>query len=306
MNYDAALQAARMSQAELDRPSFTGLEARLAWQPSARPADSTRWLASAMAGLAALVFAVDAWISLNLGSPVVLVLGLPAAILAASAIAIHRPSFGAQLSARGAWWTFLFFGTAWALTPAETLPAAGALVAWGCGAALIAAGRDGLHRGQTQAAFDPVAFRGTLLAAIVLALINAHLLALLGATRVEALGVQGPSVAILVASAACFATVLGLARLRAWAVLCGALVSAAIIPLVALTLDPPLAPILIGSATVQLILLGRVLHAFYRGSRSVGQRREVPRLLTAVLITALLATATIVALSETYAHAIAH
>ncbi len=303
MNYEAALEAAQASQAKVRAPAFTGIEARMAWKPSAalRPEDSRRWLASSMAGLAALVFAVDAWISLELGSPVLLVLALPCMLLLASALAVHRPFFGAQLTARATWWTFLCFGTAWASTPAETLPVAGAFVAWGCGVALLSVGKEGLLHAQTRKVFDPVAFRGTLLAAMVLALTNAHLLALVGLTRAEAYGAGAAPLGLLAGGFASLATVVGLARLRGWAVLAGVLVNVAVLALAAVALTPPVAPVVLTAATIQLILHARLLRGFSRGSPVGAQRRDLPRIVPALAVVLLLALATVAALTETYA-----
>lgn len=147
------------------------------------------------------------------------------AIIAPPAVAaalIWSRRVGAQILARACWWSILVFGT---LTLATISPAgtesgrrqlfAGVLCA---GAALLAVGRSGLD--ATRGRFQPVAFRGTLLLSLLLAMADCGPF---GFMSLFALAASHPIRHELFIGLGLFALtltgVVGLLRLRTWGLL---------------------------------------------------------------------------------------
>jgi hypothetical protein len=131
----------------------------------------------------------------------------------------------AQLLARGVWWSFLLFGTFLSLTSGSDR-GLGAEWALSGGVALLAAGRLGLDAADRR--FRPVAFRGTLVLALVLAM--ADLLLFLWVGILDAAGGHGGLLLLLPPMAA---GVIGLLRLRTWGLLVGMATNLLIISLTA-------------------------------------------------------------------------
>jgi hypothetical protein len=160
-----------------------------------------------------------------------------------------RPMW-AQLLARGVWWSFLLFGTFLSLT-GGTDRGLGAEWAVAGGAALLAAGRLGLDAADGR--FKPVAFRGTLVLALVLAM--ADLLLFLWVGILDAAGGHGGLLLLLPPMAA---GVIGLLRLRTWGLLVGMATNVLIVTLMfAEVLHVPhwsLRVLIISSAVAQLIV----------------------------------------------------
>lgn len=308
MSFEQALARAQQDVARTPSlPAFSSIDAALRWpdreQRVARPDGPRRWLATAGAMLAVLTMVVDAGIGVALGAGIPFTLATPVVLLGLSAAWIHRGSLGAQLSARAIWWSYLVLSVVWASGPVESLPAAGSLLAVGCGLALLAAGRQGLTRADTAAAFDPIAFRGTVLASMILALSDAQLLALLGITYAEAGAAGGHPVALLSCAGLLLVGAWGLSRLRVWAVGLNLGANLVVVALVGVVIgrDTMLLPVLGLSALVQLVLPLRMLVAFRRGVRPRDRGREPSSVVPVVLVALFVVVAVVFGLVNTYA-----
>jgi len=172
--------------------------------------------------------------------------GVPA--LACAAV-WTRPLW-AQLFARGVWWSFLAFGTFMALTGGSDR-SLGTENAVAGAAALLAAGRLGLDAADGR--FRPVAFRGTLLLALVLAMADLLLFLWVGV-----LGAADGHGALLLLLPPMAAGVIGLMRLRTWGLLVGMATNVLIVTLMATrTLHFPhwsIRVLILSSAVAQLIV----------------------------------------------------
>ena len=308
MSFEQALAHAQKDVSETPSlPPFSSIDAALRWpeknQRVARPDGARRWLATAGAVLAVLTMVVDAAIGIALETGLSFALATPVILLGLSAAWIHREHLGGQLSARAVWWSYLVLATVWASGPAEALPAAGSLLAVGCGFALLAAGRQGLTRAGTESTFDPIAFRGTVLASMILAVSDAQLLALLGITYAEAGAAGGHPVALLVSAGLLLLGAWGLSRLRVWAVGLNLAASVLVVVLVAIVIgrDTPLLPVLGLSALVQLVLPVRMLVAFRRGVRPRDRGTELSPVVPTALIVLFVIVAVVLGLWGTYA-----
>jgi hypothetical protein len=173
--------------------------------------------------------------------------GAPA--LAAGAI-WTRPMW-AQLLARGFWWSFLLFGAFMTVTSGGSDRTLGAEWAVAGAAALLAAGRLGLD--AVDGRFRPVAFRGTLVLALVLAM--ADLLLFLWVGILDAAGGHGGLLLLLPPMAA---GVIGLLRLRTWGLLVGIATNLLIVTLMATELlhvpHWSVRVLIVSSAVAQLIV----------------------------------------------------
>jgi hypothetical protein len=133
-------------------------------------------------------------------------------VLAAAVIWSGR--VGAQLLARGVWWSFLLFG---ALVCATTRPsssdAEAVWLALPAAAALLLAGSSGLDARTGR--FQPVAFRGTLVLALILAIADTASFSWFGALNAT-FEKHGGLLLMVVPMAA---GVIGLLRLRTWGLL---------------------------------------------------------------------------------------
>ncbi len=113
---------------------------------------------------------------------------LPLLGLVASAVIIHRASLGAQLLARAIWWANLGLASILCFLGAggNDILIGGALMAIGCGTALVVVGRKGLAEASERENYAPPAFRSSLLLLMVLGLADAQtflLFAFLDATE---------------------------------------------------------------------------------------------------------------------------
>ncbi len=308
MSFEQALQQARR---DLDQtpslPAFAPIDAAVRWRDrqrwSSRPDDARRWLATAGALLAGLTMAVDFVLGIVLGAGLALAIATPVVLLGLSAAWIHTGRLGAQLSARAIWWSYLLLAVVWASGPADSLPAAGSLLAVGCGFALLASGRQGLTRAGTAAAFDPIAFRGTVLLSMILALADAQLLMLLGITYAEAGAADGHPAALLVCAGLLGLGAWGLSRLRVWAVVLQQIANVVVVLLVAVFVgrQTPLLLLLGTSALVQLVLPVRMFVAFRRGARPRDRGTELSAVVPTVLVVCLVVAALVLGLWGTYA-----
>jgi hypothetical protein len=179
-------------------------------------------------------------------------------VVAAALVWIDR--LPAQLLARGAWWSIMLLGLLLAMTGHGEAPT-GTFVAACAAGALLAAGATGLgSRGK----FAPVAFRGTLLVSLVLAIADTGAFTWYGA-GLATFEHNYWMVCIVVPMAI---GVVGLVRLRTWGLIVNALTNAAIIALVGervLPLMSPLRELFMCSAAIQLALPVPMLIAIVRG-----------------------------------------
>jgi hypothetical protein len=136
-----------------------------------------------------------------------------------------------------------------AITTPDDVQAIAAFTAVCTAIALLAAGRTGLdHPG-----FAPVAFRGTLLVALVLAMADAGAFAWLGVGN----AVFDHSWSVLMMVPPMIAGVIGLIRLRTWGLFVSLATNAAIATLAltgVLNLPGPVRQLFIGSAILQMIV----------------------------------------------------
>jgi hypothetical protein len=156
-----------------------------------------------------------------------------------------------QLLARGIWWSFSLMGGLVVASGSEQGRDIGlAMVACG-GVALLAAGRLGLDASDRR--FQPVAFRRTLLLALVLAMADTGALLWLGLADAIFEG----HAALLPLVACMIAGVIGLLRLRTWGLIVSMASNIALVTLAlcnVLSLPHPLRPLFIGTALLQLIV----------------------------------------------------
>lgn len=155
----------------------------------------------------------------------------------------------AQLLARGTWWSFLLMGGVVAAVGHGDARHVG-LAMSGCSAvALLAAGGLGLDVGDRR--FQPVAFRRTLLLALVLAMADTGALLWLGLGN--AIFEGRPSVLLLVPFM--IAGVVGLLRLRTWGLIVSLASNAALVTLAlcdVVYLPDPVRPLFVATALLQL------------------------------------------------------
>jgi hypothetical protein len=153
-------------------------------------------------------------------------LWIPTGLLAAVALLVFHRSLGSQLLSRAILWSNLLVGglVAWAGSTSER-PVAG-LLALCTGGALLVLGRRGLDDDARAGSFVPVAFRGTLMALMVMALADAQTLVLFGALMTQSWSnmMLHPNTPLLLFGLAgvLSLSIAGIYRLRVWGLLLGA------------------------------------------------------------------------------------
>jgi hypothetical protein len=157
--------------------------------------------------------------------PLAAALWLPTLLLVASAAFIWRRQVGAQLLARAIWWSNLILGTLIATTGDSSERGIAAILALCTGTPLIAVGRADLDEATPSGSFFPMAFRGTLICLLVMAMADAQSLLLFGTLKLtephqhyysEALLQRALPIAIAIPL---LVSVIGLYRLRLWGLL---------------------------------------------------------------------------------------
>jgi hypothetical protein len=195
-------------------------------------------------------------------------LWIPAGLLALSALLVHRNHIGGQLLARAILWSNLLLGALIAGSSNGSEQMLGAGLAVATGGALLAVGRAGL--GATAAgAFSPGAFRGAMIATLVLATADAQSFLLFGGIGLEEHH-EDKAAPLLLAGGVLLVAVAGLYRLRVWGVLLAALASAAVAACGvagAFDLPPPLLGMIVASAVLQLALPAPIFAALARAAR---------------------------------------
>jgi hypothetical protein len=169
---------------------------------------------------------------------------------ALAAVAIWLRHLSMQLLARAYWWVQLLFGCLLAVTNVHDRRI-GAL-AIGSACALLSAGRLGLDQDR-GGRFRPVAFRGTLMLALVLAMADAGSFSWLGTA--QAFG--GGKVRLILFAPPMIAAVIGLLRLRTWGLLVSVVCNVLVAVLAGahlLDLPDDLCRLFIAMAIVQLLV----------------------------------------------------
>ncbi|HUJ61846.1 MAG TPA: hypothetical protein VLX92_25250 [Kofleriaceae bacterium] len=183
------------------------------------------------------------------------------AVPGVAALLIWSRALAAQLLARGTWWSMLLLGTLVAMIGDRDARHVAAFAAACSALALIAAGSRGL---DSRGRFTPVAFRGTLLVALVLAMADAGGLAWFGAGS----AVFEHRYSVVMVVPLMIVGVIGLLRLRTWGLIVSMIANATIVVLAAagvLTLPTPLRQLFIGSAALQLIIPLPMIVSIVRG-----------------------------------------
>lgn len=135
-----------------------------------------------------------------------------------AALLVQFPSLGAQLLARGLWWSNVVLGVILVYAGTRNESLLGLPLVLGCGAALVLADRRALAAAAERADFRPVAYAGTIQLLMVLALADAPTLLLF--TQVESrLGPTPGSAALGVAAIGLLVGFIGLYRVALWGVL---------------------------------------------------------------------------------------
>lgn len=192
------------------------------------------------------------------------VLALPALLLAGCSLLLFRPHLPSQLLVRAALWSNLLLGTLIAISSHGDENLLSAMMAFSAATGLLALGRHGLdaeHEG-----FAPVAFRGSLVLALVMALADAQSLALFGGLRLE--HEFADAAPLLGCAALMLVALVGLFYLRTWAVVLNIFANLMIAGLACtgqLELPNPIILGLCSTAIVQLVLPIPMISSMVRG-----------------------------------------
>jgi len=180
---------------------------------------------------------------------------IPPAALALAALAAPFPWLGAQLLARGLWWSNLVLGLVLVGLGSAHEIGIGTALTVGCAAALVVADRRALTTAAASAGFRPAAYAGTLQLLLVLALADAQTLLLFGAIEARR---SGPSSSIFFGLAVGFVLgFVGLLRLSLWGVgltMASALTLGVLVGTHAMRFETDLLPVLLVIAAVQLVV----------------------------------------------------
>lgn len=216
-----------------------------------------------------------------------LVLSIPTALCTLATFLLHRRHLGSQILARATWWSNLILGMLISISGSGAEgEVAGPMLALGCGLALLTMGRAGLDEEVPAGRFHPVAFRGSLILALVMALADTQSLLFFG---VLSFAVEQPSVLPLVCAATMILAVLGLYRLAVWGLALNLVANVAIAGLGlagALGLPDPIVAALVATAVLQLLVPLPLLVGLVRGApaRPRHGRSSWPVLATGVVM----------------------
>lgn len=237
-----------------------------------------------LAGLASVGGAITVPFLANNG---LFALYLPCALLLCAALAIHARALGAQLLCRATWWGGLVLGVLVSLAGALDEQPAARILASLCGLALLAASDLGLAREDTGGAFDPRAYRGTILIALVLALADIQTLSLFGAIAAE-IEIGAPWRPIACA-AVMIVGLVGLVRLKTWGLVVNVAANVMIAALAvsgALELAEPVVVALTSTAVAQLVLPLPMIAGLVRGARPTAAHPRAARVATTMIVVA--------------------
>lgn len=291
MSYEDAITQAKSQP--LTTPDFSGLEARIGERRDARVgADKTarinarRWLCVAFMAFVILpadIF-LQAWAMESEPSVqgVAIAVMLPMAMLAWATRLVTRPSFGAQVLVRSIAVSNLVVALLLAISVGGIVGAVSQVViAFSCYRVLKLLGDRGLDASDEHSTFTPVAFRGFLILALIMAFADAQTLMFSAMTQGSYLLTDGRTLEIatamvptLLAAGIMVLNVWGLFRLRTWAMLLN-IAANLVIARMALTgglsVNDPVAASLTSTAVVQLMLPVPIL-ATWLGDQNAGSR----------------------------------
>lgn len=202
-----------------------------------------------------------------------------AAVPVVSAALVWSPRIAAQLLARGAWWSLLLAGGLGALIDADRRFSIMVV----CNAiALLAAGRSGLTDGAGR--FQPVAFRGTLVLALVLAIADTGAFLWTG----YALAVREHQFSLILLAVPMAIGIVGLLRMRTWGLFLGVACNLTVAVLAVtrvLGLPDILRLLFLGTACLQLLIPLPMFVSIVRRRRPDpdGWRRTKAVLVTSVI-----------------------
>ncbi|HZS37199.1 MAG TPA: hypothetical protein VFF06_10240 [Polyangia bacterium] len=198
-------------------------------------------------------------------------LWLPTALLAiCAALQFHR-HLGSQLLVRAVWWSNLLLGTLLATSGGSTEREIGGAIALATGAALLAVGRRGLED-SGSGGFTPIAYRGSLMGIVVMAVADAQSLFLFGALQVtehKSWHASGVATLPLWLGAAMIAGIAGIYRLKLWGLVLNLAANAAVILAAAsgvLDLPGPLLWAYGVTSALQIALALPLVLALFRGA----------------------------------------
>jgi hypothetical protein len=222
------------------------------------------------------------------------ILLIPTVLCTLSAVLLHHGYLGSQVLARATWWSNLIFGLLVSISAGDTEGnRLGFMLAIGSGLALLAMGRAGLDHGARAGRFHPVAFRGSLIVALVMALADAQSLLFFGSMIVFDHVRMGQPLDLLPLACAgvMMIAVFGIFRLAVWGLALNLLANVAIAALGltgVLELPGPIVGALVATAVLQLLLPVPLLVAMVRGAsrRDRASRNYWPAL--AVIVAAMM------------------
>jgi hypothetical protein len=245
----------------------------LALEPPGEPPGLARRLTATLGSLAAAAALPVAFTDMHAPGPgQVAILLIPTVLCTLSAVLLHHGYLGSQVLARATWWSNLIFGTLVAISAGDAVGnRLGFMLAIGSGLALLAMGRAGLDAGARSGRFHPVAYRGLLIVALVMALADAQSLLFFGAIMAHDHTGMGmpPAILPLVCAGVMMIAVFGLFRLAVWGLMLNLLANVAIAGLGlagALELPGPIVGSLVATAVLQILLPVPMLVAMARGT----------------------------------------
>ena len=190
-----------------------------------------------------------------------MVVAAPGVLLLACAALVYRDHLPSQLLVRAGLWSNLILGTLLA-TSASGDGEIGVVMALATAAGLLALGRSGLDAPSDR--FAPVAFRGSLILALVMALADTQSLALFGAIGLE----RQDGGATLGCAALMLVALVGLYRLELWGLVLNLVANVLIAGLAfsaVLDLPKPIVFALCTTALIQIALPAPLVLAMIRG-----------------------------------------
>lgn len=174
-----------------------------------------RRLRSALAGVAALTASGMFW--MKLGPEPKWIAWIPVLGPVVGAVLVQLPALGAQLVARGLWWSNFVLGLILVVVGSRSESGIGLALVLGCGAALALADRRALTAAAERADFRPVAYAGTIQLLMVLALADAPTLLLF--SQIAARRHDGGGMLLMAAGLSLLVGFIGLYRMALWGVL---------------------------------------------------------------------------------------
>ena len=180
---------------------------------------------------------------------------IPPVSLVLAAAAAQVPKLGAQLLARGIWWSNLVLGVLLTLLGSGSEGRLGVGLTVACGAALVLSDHRTLTSAAESAGFRPAAYAGTLQLLLVLALADAQTLILFAAIEASAHGDSSKLFALV--AVGLLVGFVGLLRLALWGVgltMASAFALAAAIVSGAVRIDHDLHKPLLVIAAMQLLV----------------------------------------------------